>query len=147
MVGFADYAGMTASTLCLLHCLSTPFLISLFPLLGLAQQDDVVHRYMVVLVTLPVLLALIPGFIANRRWLVLVSGGFGLACFVTAVLFIGPYYGETAETVFAVIGGLHLFGAHLKNRSFCTSCTVLRDQKICSAHQCNSIAKCGENGK
>jgi len=122
MVGAADYFGMTASTLCLLHCLGTPLVLSLFPLLGLGGQDDVVHRYMAVMVTLPVLLALIPGFFAHRRWLVPVLGGFGLACFIAAVLLIGPLYGETAETVLAVIGGAHLFAAHLKNRTFCRSC-------------------------
>ena len=126
VVGAADYFGMTASTLCLLHCLGTPVLLSAFPLLALGEQDDVVHRYMAVMVTLPVLLALIPGFLSHRRWLVLVLGGFGLTCFIAAVLLIGPLYGETAETILAVIGGTHLFAAHLKNRTFCRSCPVAR---------------------
>lgn len=146
MVGVADYFGMTASTLCLLHCLGTPLLLSLFPLLGFGEQDEAFHRTMTVMVTLPVLLALIPGFIAHRQWLVLALGGFGLTCFIAAVLVIGPRYGEAAETVLAVIGGAHLFAAHFKNRTFCRSCTVQRNQGICSAQIGNSIAKSAVNG-
>lgn len=130
IVGAVDYFGMTASTLCLLHCLGTPLFLSLFPLLGLVQQNEVLHWYMVVLVTLLVLLALIPGFVTHRRWLVLMLGGFGLACVSVALLVIGPSYGETAETMLAVIGGAHLFTAHFKNRVFCGSCAVPSDQGI-----------------
>jgi len=126
IISTADYFGMTASTLCQLHCLGTPLLLTAFPLLGLGQEDDVVHRYMTVAVTLPVLLALIPGFFAHRRWLVPALGGFGLICFIAAVLLIGPLYGETAETVLAAIGGAHLFAAHRKNRTFCRSCPAAR---------------------
>lgn len=146
IVGTADYFGMTASTLCLLHCLGAPLLLSLLPWLGLVQQSEVFHWIMVVLVTLPVLLALIPGFVAHRRWLVLVLGGFGLACFIAALLVIGPSYGETAETMLAVIGGAHLFAAHFKNRVFCRSCAVQRDQGIYSDQVCNSVAKGFTNG-
>jgi len=146
MVGVADYFGMTASMLCLLHCLGTPLLLSLFLMLGLGPQDEAFHRYMVVLVTLPVLLALVPGFFAHRRWQVLALGGFGLVCF-SAVLLIGPRYGEIAETVLAVIGGAHLFAAHFKNRSFCQSCAVQRNQGIYSDKTCNSVANGGANGQ
>jgi hypothetical protein len=146
MVGVADYFGMTASTLCLLHCLGLPLLLSVFPLFGLALGDEVVHQYMAVMVTLPVVFALIPGFVVHRRWLVLILGGFGLACFIAAVLFIEPLYGETAETVLAMIGGAHLFVAHLKNRTFCRSCAVQHDQGICSAPTCSSVTKSAANG-
>ena len=104
MIGIADYAGMTTSALCLLHCLGAPLLLSLFPLLGLTQEDAAFHRTMAVVVTLPVLAALIPGFVAHRRWLVLAFGGGGLGCFITAMFVIGPRYSEAAETVLAVIG-------------------------------------------
>lgn len=141
MIGVADYAGMTASALCLLHCLGTPLLLSLFPLLGLTQEDAAFHHTMAVVVTLPVLAALIPGFLAHRRWQVLAFGGVGLACFVTAVFVIGPRYGEAAETVLAVIGGTHLFAAHARNRTFCRLCSAQREQGCCSASICNSVAE------
>jgi MerC mercury resistance protein len=111
-----------------------------------AQQDDVFHRYMAVLVTLPVLLALVPGFLAHRRWVVPALGGFGLACFITAVLVVGPRFGETAETVLAVIGGAHLVIAHLKNRSFCRSCVTGCGLDICSTSICNTVAQKGIHG-
>src|SRR5438132_681199 len=80
---------------------------------------DSVHRVMAAAVTLPVLLALIPGFIKHRRRSVLVFGVLGLACFITAVFVIGPHYGEIAEMALAVMGGANLIAAHIRNRSFC----------------------------
>ncbi|WP_344765511.1 MerC domain-containing protein [Actimicrobium antarcticum] len=146
MVGIADYFGMTASILCLLHCLGAPLLLSLFLMLGLGQQSQVFHQYLVVLVTLPVLLALIPGFVTHRRWQVLVLGGLGLLYFSVAVLLIGPLFGEVAEIVLAAFGGAHLFTAHFKNRSFCRICTAQRKHAICSVNTCNSVAKKGSYG-
>ncbi len=76
------------------------------------------------LVTLPALLALIPGFIIHRRWQIPVFGAIGLTCFVAAVLLVGPLYGEATEAVLAVSGGLILFAAHVANRQVCRRCSV-----------------------
>jgi hypothetical protein len=119
-VGYADRFGMLASGLCLVHCLAMPLL--LIPLFGLAHSGDAFHRAMVVIVTLPVLLALIPGYLAHRRWRVLALGAFGLASFGAGVLVLGPRYGESVEFVMAVAGGLLLFGAHHRNRHHCACC-------------------------
>jgi hypothetical protein len=146
MIGLADYFGMTASTICLLHCIGTPLLLSFFPLFGLGGRDEAFHRIMVVLVSLPVLFALAPGFLAHRRWTVLALGGFGLSLFIAAVLLVGPRYGESAETVLAVIGGLHLFAAHSKNRTFCRTCTAQTERGICLDSICNPVAKGREHG-
>ncbi|HZV66427.1 MAG TPA: MerC domain-containing protein [Telluria sp.] len=78
IIRFADCVGMGASALCLVHCLAMPLLLLVFPLSGLMGKDDSFHRYLAAIVTLPVLLALVPGFIAHRRWAVLVFGATGL---------------------------------------------------------------------
>jgi hypothetical protein len=119
-VGYADRFGMMASALCLVHCLAMPLL--LVPLFGLAHFGDGFHRAMVIAVTLPVLLALIPGYLAHRRWRVLALGGAGLAIFCAAVLVIGPLHGESAELLLAVMGGMLLFCAHYRNRHHCQCC-------------------------
>ena len=43
MIKFGDIAGMTASVLCLLHCLAMPLVILAFPMLGLAHAHDTFH--------------------------------------------------------------------------------------------------------
>jgi hypothetical protein len=121
VVGYADRFGMFASGLCLVHCLAMPLL--LIPLFGLGHQGDAFHRAMVAIVTLPVLLALIPGYLAHRHWRVLALGGLGLSSFVAGVLVFGPLYGESVELVLAVAGGLLLFGAHYRNRHHCACCS------------------------
>ena len=124
LIAVSDYFGMTAATLCLLHCLGTPLLLIAFPFMGLALEDDAFHRFMAIIVTLPALLALIPGFIIHRRWQIPVFGAIGLTCFVAAVLLVGPLYGEATEAVLAVSGGLILFAAHVANRQVCRRCSV-----------------------
>ena len=119
---------MTAAFLCLLHCLGTPLLLVL-PLMGVGLNDDSFHRPMAIIVTLPALFALVPGYLFHRRWQVPVIGAFGLMCFVAALLLVGPAYGETAEAALAVTGGLMLFAAHVANRRLCCRgqrCKVLR---------------------
>jgi hypothetical protein len=121
IIRFADCVGMGASALCLVHCLGMPLLL-VFPLSGLMGKDDSFHRYLAIVVTAPVLLALAPGFIAHRRWLVLVLGGAGLAGVIAGFALVGPRYGESAETVLTVIGGAQLVAAHYVNRRACRPC-------------------------
>jgi hypothetical protein len=144
LIGYADRVGMMASGLCLVHCLAMPLL--LVPLFGLGHSGDAFHRAMVVIVTLPVLLALLPGYLAHRRWRVLALGGLGLASFGAAVLVIGPRYGESAELVLAVAGGVLLFGAHYRNRHHCACCrrnaaaAVAPSGDFSSDYECNTVA-------
>lgn len=136
-IQLADYFGMMVTILCLMHCLGIPLLLILLPLTSLGQPDDAIHRFMAVMVTLPVLLALIPGFVAHRRRSVLVLGGLGLTCFIVAILFLGPRHGETAEVVLASIGGAFLLAAHFRNRSFCRRCQVHIATGQCLDKRCN----------
>ncbi len=142
IVGYADRFGMLASGLCLVHCLALPLL--LIPLFGLEHQGDAFHRAMVVLVTLPVLLALIPGYLAHRHWRVLALGGLGLTLFGSGVLVFGPRYGESVELVLAVAGGVLLFGAHFRNRHHCACCSHKTskavDGEFSSAGERNTVA-------
>ncbi len=43
LIRFADYAGMAASALCLVHCLAMPLLMAAFPLLGLGEEHHALH--------------------------------------------------------------------------------------------------------
>lgn len=122
MITGADYCGMTASAICLVHCIGAPLLLLLFPAPGLGEDDDFLHRIMAILVIIPALFAILPGFMMHRHWSILVTGSAGLTCFIASVLFIGPRYGEMAELVFATIGGILLFLTHYRNHRCCRQC-------------------------
>lgn len=131
VIGVADYAGMTAAALCLLHCLGPPLLLAAFPLVNWFPHDDGLHAWLLILVALPALVALVAGFRQHRRSLVLALGACGFACCCAAVLVAGPRYGHGAEAVLTSIGGLFIFAAHLKNRSFCSSCVMAKKPGCC----------------
>lgn len=122
LIRFGDYAGMTASALCLVHCLATPLLMAAFPMLGLVHEHDAFHNSLLAAISLPVLLSLLPGYLRHRDRAVLWLGGLGLGSFLAAIFILSPLYGETAEAAGAVLSGVLLLGAHIRNRRFCTRC-------------------------
>ena len=122
LIRFADYAGMAASALCLVHCLAMPLLLAAFPLLGLGGEHHALHDALLLGVTAPVLLALVPGYLKHRDPVALMLGVAGLVCFLAAVFVLGPRIGEMAETVGAVVSSVLLLGAHLRNHRYCKDC-------------------------
>jgi hypothetical protein len=122
LIRFADYAGMAASALCLVHCLAMPLLLAAFPLLGLGGDHHALHDALLLGVTAPVLLALVPGYLKHRDPRALSLGAAGLAAFLVAVFVLGPQVGELAETVGAVASSVLLLAAHLRNHRYCKDC-------------------------
>ena len=122
LIRLGDYAGIAASALCLVHCVAAPLLVLAFPVLGLGGQHHAFHDLLLAAVTVPVLLALLPGYLTHRDPLVLPVGLLGLGCFLAAVFFVGPRYGQGAETVLAVMSSLLLVSAHLRNHRGCRTC-------------------------
>lgn len=126
LIRFADYAGIAASALCLVHCLAMPLLLAVLPLtsplFGSGGDHHGLHDALLVGVTVPVLLALVPGFLAHRDPRPLLLGGAGLGCFLVAVLFVGPGFGQGAEAVLAILSSALLIAAHRRNHRFCKAC-------------------------
>lgn len=122
LIWFADYAGIAASALCLVHCLAMPLLLAVFPLLGLGSEHHGLHDVLLLGVTVPVLLALVPGWLAHRDPAPLLLGLTGLGALLVAVLFAGPAFGQGAETVLAVLSSVLLIAAHRRNHRFCKEC-------------------------
>lgn len=124
LIRFADYAGMAASTLCLAHCALLPLLMASFPLLGLGAGHHAWHEALLAGVTLPVLLALAPGYLAHRDPVAPLLGAAGLGTFVVALFLVGPRWGNRAETAVAVMSSALLLWAHLRNHRFCRDCVT-----------------------
>ena len=119
LIRLGDVAGMAASALCLAHCLALPLLLGAFPLLGVGGGHHALHDALLVGVTVPVLLALVPGYAKHRDPGALLLGVTGLGTFLLAVLVLGPRMGGMAETVGAVTSSLLLLGAHGRNHRRC----------------------------
>lgn len=128
LIRYADYAGIAASALCLVHCLAMPLLLAAFPLLGLKGEHHALHDALLLGVTIPVLLALVPGYRAHRDPAALLLGLGGLGVFLLAVLVAGPRWGQGAETGLAVASSVLLMAAHLRNHRFCRDCAAPRGQ-------------------
>lgn len=129
IVRLGDYIGMGASGACLLHCIATPLLLLLFPMLGWAQHDEQIHRYMTAFVVAPAILALIPGYLAHRRRMVAALGFVGVTCFFVAFAAEEVFHSELLELALFVAGGACLFMAHLNNRRFCRHCLDEREAR------------------
>ena len=71
--------------------------------------------------TVPVLLALVPGYLRHRDPLALMLGLAGVAALLLAVFVAGPRLGGMAETAGAVASSVLLLVAHLRNHRYCCS--------------------------
>lgn len=132
--GAWDKFGMTASTLCVIHCVAMPFVIGFLPALGLSfLAHESVHHVLAFMVIGVAALAFVPGYRAHGRKRVLVLMGAGLSSLLFAAFEAEALVGAWAEPVFTVLGGILLVTAHGLNRSFCRLCSVCREQPKCCA--------------
>lgn len=112
-----DRIGISASLLCVAHCLLTPFLVLLIPFLG----HSFAHRWfhtLIVLVVVPVAVwALWNGYRLHRLPRVLWLGGAGIV-----MIFAALYFGQSEshlEFAFMIVAGLMLAMAHYFNLRAC----------------------------
>ena len=127
----ADLAGATASAVCLVHCLLTPVVISLFPdIIPYLPGDAWFHRLLAVGVVLLGVAGFVPGYkLHGRRSLLgLVAAGIVL---ILIVAWSGEGLNRRVELALSVGGSMLLVTAHLLNRSFCQSCRACADSSSC----------------
>lgn len=117
MRAFWDKVGISASLVCIAHCLLTPFIVLLLPLAEQFLEPSWFHRT-ILLVVLPVAFwALINGYLRHRLKRILVIGFIGLSIMLTVTLMEPiPLIVETAAMVMA---GLLLALAHFFNLRAC----------------------------
>ncbi len=117
-----DFLGALASTACAVHCLLTPVVIALLPLLGASfWAAPWLENSVVVLAIVLGLTSLLHGYSHHRQFRAL-----GLLLGGIVLLVIGRWgIGHTAqfwETTLVVLGGIAVAGAHLINRRLCQVC-------------------------
>lgn len=130
-IGRYDGLGMTASTLCIAHCVLMPLAIGLIPAVGLSfLAEEGVHQILVLGMIVIAAMSFSLGYQMHHRKHVLGLMAVGLGLLSFAVLSEGRL-SETWLTGFTVVGGILMVSAHWLNRSFCRSCVVCKGEESC----------------
>ncbi|WP_322965719.1 MerC domain-containing protein [Sphingomonas fuzhouensis] len=107
-----DALAISASTLCLIHCLLLPVLIAFLP--AIAEWADLGETFHIVMLVIAVPLSgltLIGGWRRHRAGLPVLVGAVGLILLIVGLAFEG----QMAGTALTVAGGLTLAVAHIAN--------------------------------
>ena len=117
-----DMLGIAASTICLIHCLAMPFLISLLPLIGWQfLAGKLSHQILAAFVFTFALFAIVPGYFKHHRKPILLAMITGLTLVATATFICGSILPENLELPMITVGNLILVATHWQNHHL-TSC-------------------------
>lgn len=120
-----DYAGVCSSFLCVLHCLVTPLLITVLPVLSATERQT--NGIFAIIVLLVGMLAFIPGYQKHKRKLIPALGVLGASSITLAALLPELNNAELVETCLVLAGGTTLIYAHLRNAFWCRFCNKCSD--------------------
>lgn len=113
-----DRIGISASLLCVLHCLATPALVLFMPILNETVSSHVFHHIIVWVVVPLAVWALLNGYRLHHQRRVLVLGLIGIALIFAAHYF---EHQHKLEVALMIVAGLVLAAAHLTNLRACRS--------------------------
>lgn len=120
---WADRLGVWTSSLCAVHCILTPVLISSSAVLAhFLPTEERVHRSLAVFVALFGAVALLVGFRRHRRRRILILMSLGLACIAGAAWFGDKLPSHGYEVAITMVGSALMITAHRLNHTFCRSC-------------------------
>ncbi|WP_286234603.1 MerC domain-containing protein [Thalassotalea sediminis] len=124
-----DRIGITATSLCALHCILLPVILPALPLLGLSFLADHTWEHVFLIIT-GVLgsIAMFSGFKRYHKKLY----PFYLLIVGLVVYWMKHDFSEQAEPFFIIIGATLIVAAHVINLKLCNSC------KRCADHTCSS---------
>ncbi len=106
-------AAVSASLLCLVHCLALPLLLLTLPVIaGAIFESELFHIVAAALVVPAAALAFLLGYRRHRATFPATLGSAGVACIVAALF---PALNETAAAAITAIGSLLLIGGHIFN--------------------------------
>jgi hypothetical protein len=115
-----DRMAISASALCMLHCLVTPLLLIAVPVISSTiVADDEFHRILVAFVLPVSLIALFLGCRRHRDRAVFVLGVFGLISLVLIAYLGHDLLGEAGEKGATIFSGVILAIGHFRNYHLC----------------------------
>ena len=109
-----DAAAVFMSTLCLVHCLALPLIVTGVPFLAQFADSHLHYQVLVIVVPLSVL-ALALGYRRHRNSRIVAAGALGLLLLVVGATVAHTQLGLFADRLFTIAGSLTLAVAHWKN--------------------------------
>jgi hypothetical protein len=120
-----DRIGITATSLCALHCILLPVLLPALPLLGLSFLADHAWEHVFLLITAILgTVALFSGFKKYHRKIY----PFYLLFLGVVIYWIKHDFSEDIQAYFIVVGASLIVAAHLINLKLCNSCKKCTDE-------------------
>ena len=119
-----DQIGIWTSTLCVIHCLLTPIILSLSAVsVHFLPSEERTHRILAVAIAALGAVALVRGYRNHRSSCVLLLMVVGLA-----FIFGGAWWGDrlpphSAEVLVTLTGSSFMIAAHRLNHTFCRECS------------------------
>ena len=120
-----DRIGITATSLCALHCILLPVLLPALPLLGLSFLADHAWEHTFLLITAILgSVALFSGFKKYHRRLY----PFYLLFLGVGIYWIKHDFSEAIQPYFILVGATLIVAAHIINLKLCNSCKKCTDE-------------------
>lgn len=120
-----DRIGITATSLCALHCILLPVLLPALPLLGLSFLADHAWEHIFLIITAILgTVALFSGFKKYHRRLY----PFYLLFLGIGIYWIKHDFSEAIQPYFTIIGASLIVAAHVINLKLCNSCKQCTDE-------------------
>jgi|TARA_B110000091_G_C13570804_1_gene372437 hypothetical protein len=120
-----DRIGITATSLCALHCILLPVLLPALPLLGLSFLADHAWEHIFLIITAILgTVALFSGFKKYHRRLY----PFYLLFLGIGIYWIKHDFSEAIQPYFIIIGASLIVAAHVINLKLCNSCKQCTDE-------------------
>ena len=119
-LGWADRVAISASSVCALHCLALPIILSVFPAVGgVFFGEEAFHVWLIWAVVPLSVLSLLLGCTRHKSTIVIYCGLAGVSILIVSALLGHEILGEISERVSTVAGSVIIAFAHMKNFSLC----------------------------
>lgn len=130
-----DQAAILLSGVCLVHCLLTPVLITLLPIISLSVmvEDLLFHQLMLWIVLPTSAVALFLGCRKHKLFSIAATGVVGMLILVSVAFYGHEWFGLMGEKVATSVGGLILACSHFLNYRACQSITC-NERNCATAH-------------
>ena len=130
-----DKFAVFLSGVCVVHCLLTPVLVTLLPIISLSAftEDLLFHQMMLWLVLPTSCVALFIGCRKHRNLPILVTGIVGMLMLVVIAFYGHDVFNNWGEKVATSVAGLVLAFSHILNYRACQS-LICADQDCADKH-------------
>lgn len=119
-LGWADRVAISASSVCAIHCLALPIILSVFPAVGgVFFGEEAFHVWLIWAVVPLSVSSLLLGCIRHESTMVIYCGLAGVSILIVSALLGHEILGEVSERVSTVAGSVIIAFAHMKNFSLC----------------------------